>query len=557
MNRERLHTKTCNFLENEYYPTRHIDDYLDSACEAKGEFLVPILRNHPMWDEERWVISFIGETERKIDYENLRDFSIWIYHIPYNQLPNLRNDPIYERFTELIKELPNQRVSQYPNDWIVEVANEILAHFDKGHVTKETKISKIVGRIAPLFGLDKIKEMRKVSWTDHATGEHREKEKDFGWNHYFSLFCDSINPIKIMRRITISVNPLDFLLMSNGDTWNSCHDIKGGYDGDAPGCYSGGTMSYGRDKYTLIAYYTPADTDIDDVETTEKQKRCLFFWGEDKLIQSRVYPDGRDGGDFGLAEEMRGFVRQIISECLGFANVWMLKKGHKEADKYILTKGKQYPDYHYYEDIYVSFPWTKLNNYNKIKVGKLPICPACGERHSNEANILCENCADRYDYHCERCGNGFNEYDYDSIHTEDGYWYCCEECAERDGYTNDVIDADGWFYRDNLYYDDYEERFFAYDDEMVVTEDGNTYANPDNAEADGYVYTQDTNLWLKEMDCYQDARWEEWYESEPEISIYGRYEILYFVNEADAEHEGWVCNEDGEWVRKEDLDEAV
>jgi len=555
MNRDLMLVNTQQYLdEMEYYSTPYAKDYVDKSILAKEKELAPILRKHPMWDEERGFISFVLDVERRIDYENLCDIFYWITNIPYRYkgYEDLRYSDAWASFTKIVEHMVRGEVGMMPDDKIVEWTNDLLSDFDRGHISRELKNSKIVGKLAGLFELDKIVDMQTVSWTDHATGEYREKQKDKGWNYKYALFCDSINPKMVRKRFVLSIAPIAFLAMSNGESWDSCHNIYNG-DGD-PGCYSGGTMSYGLDHHSMVGYYVPEDTDIKNVEFEPKLQRCMFFWGEGKLIQSRLYPDGRDGGDFGLSEQMRNTVRQIFAECLGFPNVWRLKAGHKITESFIITKGVQYPDYHYYNDVNTSFPWVMPENYKKMVIGKNPICPSCGTTHTNESSILCERCTQSYDYYCDRCNSGFDEYDSDAVYTADGRRFCCEECARADGYVL-TVDTESWIYEDDAYYDDYEGEYFESNWDLVETEDGKTYRNPDNAEADGYVFTSDTEVWIREDNAYQDAFNEVYYEYEPEICT---YDGSYYVSAENAEADGWTYNEDtDEWERKEVLNEAV
>ena len=555
MNRDLMLNDATTYLDDNYYDTHYAFKYVDASIQAKESFLVPILRRHPMWNEERGFISFVGQTERRIDYNNLVDFKGWVDRISYKYgMYELDNNRYFTLFDNMLYHMVHGGVGQYPDDKIIKIANQILTNYNKGHITKDTKNSKIVGRLAPLFGIDKIKDMQTISWTDPNTGEVREKEKDFGWNYWFALFCDSINPIRIDRRITLSVSPLSFLAMSNGYKWESCHNICRDGSGEEAGCYSGGTMSYGLDKNSMILFYTDKNSTVENVEFEKKLKRCMFFWGEDKLIQSRVYPDGRDGGDFGISEEMRNIVREIISNCLGFPNLWQLKQGYEKTKVFISSKGVQYPDYIYYNDVNTSLPWTKPLNYKKIEIGRSPICPSCGQKHRHESSILCERCSDDADYYCDRCDTGFSEYS-DYILTDDGHRYCCAECAERDGYVY-TFDTNEWVYEDNVYYDNYVQDYFQDDYDMVETEDGHVYHTPYNAERDGYIFTDDTEVWIKKRNAYELVTGE-FYEYEPEIVINDDYEVLYYASAEDAEKDGWVFIEE-EWVRKEEmLNEAV
>ena len=158
----------------------------------------------------------------------------------------------------------------------------------------------------------------------------------------------------------------------------------------------------------------------------------------------------------------------------------------------------------------------------RIKIGATPICPSCGKPHWVDDNIECEDCNnDGYricnccgsehdeeymhyidgewycedccfycEYHnewetgdsiyiegygdvceyavednddfscCEHCGTWYYTRDNDEgIYTEDGYYYCCESCAERDDYV--CCSDDLWRYKSDAHYCDRCEQWIA------------------------------------------------------------------------------------------------
>ena len=169
----------------------------------------------------------------------------------------------------------------------------------------------------------------------------------------------------------------------------------------------------------------------------------------------------------------------------------------------------------------------------KINIGATPICPCCGEEHWVEDNVECENCNDdgvyccdcgeRHDreymhniggdWYCEDCCfyceyhgewevgesyyvNGYGDvceyaldsgdfercawcedYHYvgncdDGITTEDGEWYCCENCVEKAGYVF-CDDDECWHNKEDVFYCDecgrwVTENNWNEDEEMCV-----------------------------------------------------------------------------------------
>ena len=419
------------------------------------------------------------------------------------------------------------------------------------------KIAKFIGKLCKETKLNKIVDRQVVEWRDRDGNLH-EREKDLGYNYHFALLGDSINPLYYTREIVISVNPIDFWTMSFGYKWASCHTIdknntRGNGSDNYSGCYSGGTESYMLDESSLIVYVRPTQEELESIgeenlpmEIQSKFKRCIFYLGEDKLVQSRMYPDGRDGGDMGLAAQIRNILQKEIADLLDTSNMWTLKKGTDACTSVIETAymAPHYRDYSHYSDCNVSF-LRRINgdlNHNLIKVGSSIICPECGERHTTEEWITCESCRNEYYATCDRCGDGIRETD-EYIYTSDGNYYCCASCAEDDGYRY-CEDTEEW--EEGWIYDDYNGYYYHDDSEAEYINDY-TYVNAEHAEADGWIWSDIDDEWARECDIAID-------EGSNEYFITSRHEYIetadgkYYLSEEEAENDGYTINEDGEWI---------
>lgn len=431
------------------------------------------------------------------------------------------------------------------------------------------RIPRFVGKLCKELGLNKVVDVHTFNWTDN-NGNICERTKDMGYNYHFALLGDSMSPDTYNGRVVISVNPIDFWTMSLGYKWASCHTIdihnrRGVGSNHHQGCYSGGTSSYMMDDSTFVVYIRPTDEQINSVGESElpmemqsKMKRCLFFLGEDKLIQSRVYPDGRDGGDSGLAGQLRAIVQKAIADLYDTSNMWTIKRGTSETKAMIEDGYHQihYPDYRHYNDVNVSF-LRRINgdlNHNKIKVGVEEIvCPCCGLYHSEESHITCNNCHDEsdYEYTCEACGDGIREYD-SYIRTADGHYYCCTECAEREGYVWCEDDDDEMHYREDCVQDNYSGCWYTDNYDGISTYEGRWYANETNLYEDG-------NEWCRDIQEYSD----DWVMTVNENIYHNRSELIqvdggWYESDEDLVEAGYTMDDEGNWVLADtDNDDAI
>lgn len=426
-------------------------------------------------------------------------------------------------------------------------------------VATGTKLTKVIQKICKILDIDKVKRIEK---------DRNGNDKDYGFNYQYAKLADAINPMKYKRITVISVNPMDYWGMSFGNTWASCHTIdkknKRGVKGNHyNGCYSSGTESYMLDESSVIFYTVREDYEGNEYWKQDKYQRVVFCVNKEGnlLVESRVYPDGRDGGDSSLAKQFREVMQKVVSDIFEEPNYWNCKKDTDIIRRLTETTGTHYTDYLQYSDCTISEKKDSLKKYPKIRIGHYPICPYCGEEHDREDTIICEGC-DEETYTCEYCGERVRE-DEAIFVGDDGHCYCCQECARRDGYeyctdTSEYEREDDVYYctDDGQYHDEEHSFYESYLQEYrsgnpeIETEDGESFESEDNALASGY--REDRNgYWWKLEDLVYDEVNEEYFNLD--------YEGLktednnYFIDEETAIREGYKKNEQGNWVKEEEV----
>ena len=174
------------------------------------------------------------------------------------------------------------------------------------------------------------------------------------------------------------------------------------------------------DKTSMILYTTDAANEAKDYWKQPKINRQMFHWGEEKLIQGRLYPQDNDSNGEAYTP-YRNIVQQIISQIFDFPNFWTVKKGCDASSEYIVSEGTNYHDYCYYGNCTLS-RIKGSENKNCIIVGQPPICIECGSTHDCSENI---NCCHSNEVICADCGCVIDEEDAEFI---DGDYYCHDCC---------------------------------------------------------------------------------------------------------------------------------
>ena len=88
------------------------------------------------------------------------------------------------------------------------------------------KTSRAFNRICTTYGINKCAKYEKL----------------------FAEYADMVSGLKRKLKFFISVNPLDYITMSNGVNWTSCHSVRN------MGGWCGGTLSYMLDSTSIITF---------------------------------------------------------------------------------------------------------------------------------------------------------------------------------------------------------------------------------------------------------------------------------------------------------------
>lgn len=229
-------------------------------------------------------------------------------------------------------------------------ASDINSYNSALKIAKGTKTSRAFNKVCTTYGVDKLPKYNKL----------------------FAEYADMVSESKRNIKFYISVNPIDYLTMSNGRSWHSCHAYNGGY--------FGGTVSYMLDKVSLITFVF--DDVPNDFALEGKIYRNMFHYKDGVLLQSRVYPQGNDGCT-NLYDEFRKFVHSEFAAILNKENKW--------CDGYVrpIKHGNHYPDYNSFRHTY-SIDGVKTID---MDIGHTNVCPCCGrEENLSSCYIAHHNC---------------------------------------------------------------------------------------------------------------------------------------------------------------------
>lgn len=347
------------------------------------------------------------------------------------------------------------------------------------------------------------------------------------YEQQFGLIADAVNPLAITRHTLLSVHPCDYLHMSYGNSWGSCHNIDNG-------CYMAGTLSYMGDGTSMIFYTVDRSFEGEKYFMERRINRQVYAFDNNVLIQSRLYPDYHDTTN---RVNFRNAVQSIFATCLGMPNIWTLKTHNDSVNEWTETAdySQHYPDYDYNE---YCATVSLLNGaeHGPVLIGSKCYCISCGDRLDESGSLHCE-CEGEYG--CYNCGDHHNE---DDMHFIDGEWYCEDCCHYCDyceawvlGDTEEVLVDGHWMYVCDSCKDSQLSRCDCCGNWFtsgLIEVDGNYYCE-DCFESEDFVFCGDCETWVTGEDA---------------VSIDGGNTVVC----ADcAEKNYTMCSDCGEWFSGE------
>lgn len=517
--------------------------------------LINLLRKHPNWNEEAKAVV--------IDLEERRPSNGAAFRRGFNNLLNETSKYRYdgERFYPDICKKLNETISFSYNGWdflytlrdfanIPNVTEQFIRamkadysdFIDQFHIHVGQKMTRVLNKIFNYFGLEEIER----------------------YNSIFAAICDSISETVHKRKAILSANFLDYMTMSNGNSWSSCHGVMpyAAYSG----CYKAGCLSYSNDYVTMIFYTIDGNYDGTEYYKQKKITRQVFFYdGEGGLIQERLYPTDNEASVY-LIELYSKTVKSIIAKCENCTDEWEIGNAEVSDGEWNFA----YPDWDNYDN------WTYIlsekyygSDYVTVNAGDKAYCLECGEEkiwedecdyEEEHKSLYCAYCDGRVSHDvCCNCGR-----DYDLHWSEAEDDYICENCGfyceyherwehnnDRYGYVEDYGDiCDGAFNYGNFYRCEHCDHIY-HDYEGSWTVDNETWCQDcveDDAEyCDGcqiyhesrYTVTYETTSGYRYCQDYAEE-----HDMLATCNVCGCIDLIENLTEIDGEHYCEDCEPD-------------
>lgn len=478
-----------------------------------------LFRKHPYWDEEAKAIIFTQDEKREIDTGNAAsalnelmnyvasrcDWCEW-YLLKYLRRTlcdmeemNINSETLTDQFIERFKYRMGSNDIPKPISRMLKVG---------------TKITKFVRKCFTIYP----KNDGKIFDATTIVDEHAEGDRSYAsFDKYFAKFADYLSELVVKKVTVVSLHFCDFLLMSNGNSWASCHFINSHnifHEDNAnsySGCYKQGCLSYALDEPSFIFYTLPNTYDGNEYYMQPKLNRMCCQYQNGIIITGKLYPNNENS----LITRYRQTLQQVISDVADFPNSWTFSRNVDRILTFVRTDedAAHYCDYEISDQkptISIARHGAVLDIEDSMTIGHQAYCVHCGCEldRDNHEDLQCSRHSNRYT--CAHCGCVVDPDD-DYTYQYNGEYYC-----------NDCV-----------FWCDYHERYepvtercdlYAYGDEIYVCE----YAR-DNY----YRQCDDCGEWYREDDLHTDG-------------------VHYFCSECDEDHKR--CSKCGSYITDSDDD---
>lgn len=353
------------FKEHGYHKATEVGvrKFLDKWNRNKS-WLADLLRKSPDWDEENLCVTKVVDDIRYVDYyKRTSAMSQFAY-----RFARAYSNAFYSICSDNASYCLKERNPVVDERFLRSVNDNIGV--GKIKINIGAKLTRAIRQICVYLGWDKMDGFEKA----------------------YAELADIITAKTDKRKYCLSINPIDFLLMSNGNSWSSCHYLE---NGNSNKCYQAGTMSYPVDDVSMIFFALPEDA-TGELCKQKKLRRQIFCYDGRALLQSRLYPKY---DAIATSNDIRAWVLDEFCKAEGDDNMWDKVYDHYQIQNYFKTRphATHYPDYTYSEYKCKVIPKKGFVVQDSSPfvsyIGDKTICPSCGNEQSDDTHTCyCRSC---------------------------------------------------------------------------------------------------------------------------------------------------------------------
>lgn len=397
------------------------------------------LRKHQYWNEEAKAVVFAQNEQRPMDY-----------YEAYNQFANLLTyvketlkDSHYDPYT-IAAFYTLDSLQRYPVEHTGKITERFIRDYSRRVNVEEmpkalkrmlvvgTKITKFVHKCFSLWTEDDGTVVNATILVD----EHDEGDRSYqSFDKIYAKFADALSELTIKKITLISLHFCDFMTMSNGNSWSSCHYINSHnifHEDNANsyrGCYKQGCLSYALDEPSFLLYTLPGTYDGEEYYRQPKINRMCCQYNDGVIITGKCYPRNEDA----YITRYRQIIQLVMSTVEDIPNLWTFSRKINKVTAFAQTAedAGHYEDYTY-EDQKPTISFNKnfvIDIDKEILIGHEAYCLCCGTGLSNDERDWLQCRWHRKKRICKGCGRRIGSDDElveigDDVYCKDCSFYC-------------------------------------------------------------------------------------------------------------------------------------
>lgn len=471
---ENLRTKNAEFLAK--YPTddSQIDYYTELAMKVFDKFEIDgsysfegvrtnveiwfknkraqmdLFRKHPYWNEEAKAIIFVQDELRIVDYNKAITELSTMEEYVRRKTGCYNNDGLFLGLYYALHEM-----HENDSEEVSAITEEFIRRF-KSNVDRE--IPEDIERMLKVGRkITKLAHKCYTQWYNSETGEiidattlvdeHAEGDRTYNsFDKYYARFADALSELMVKKITLVSLHFCDFMLMSNGNSWSSCHYINShnifheNNTSSYSGCYKQGCLSYALDEPSFLLYTLPSTYEGDEYYYEQKINRMCCQYHKGILITGKCYPDNTNR----KITRYRQILQLILSSIEGVPNLWTFSRNVDRISTFVETDdyAAHYRDYESSDQKpTISLCKNLVDLDTVMTIGHEAYCLDCGTSlaGTDARNLQCHRHYRKSV--CSCCGRYLDEYERIEIGGEFYCKDCCFWCASHDRYETNAEDG--------------------------------------------------------------------------------------------------------------------
>lgn len=368
-----------------------------------------LFRKHPCWNEEAKAIIFKDAIKRSIDHIAARSVLAELYS--YIRERESLDLPIIIALHDAlgrscfqdstINEESLKQINRYLRSCEEPIPKRIESMLKVG-----TKISKLVYKYCTMIPDNDGNAVDVTKLVD----EHNPEDRSYqSFEKIYARFSDMLSEADFKTTTIISLHFCDFMTMSNGNSWLTCHYINSHnlfheYCSHSEGIYKQGCLSYALDEPSFLLYTLPESYDKGTYHMEPKITRMCCQYNNGVLVTGKCYPNNENG----IIAQYRTKLHEIISKIEESENSWTFSD-HIGIIGGIVTTGENsahYPDYqHSKQKPSISIRHnSRFSLNNAMVIGHGAYCLHCGKDLDGFDQSWLQCGVHRKDMICQHCG---------------------------------------------------------------------------------------------------------------------------------------------------------